>query len=254
MTAVMTNGHVAHLAGPDSAISDAHWVTGPTLAELQTLKNVSGATKVDGTDFNVESSEQVDDRSFADQAGAQSRGPLQASGNIEIYTPGRGETTGIVAETWDILGSPRTRLAYAQRFVKPQAAAIAAGDEINAFRVITDDRQHNRNDASRTLGRGMVLQDNALINYIVPSAIPTEVAVTPAGPITLEPNETAFLKATYEGRNVTAGAEYVSSDESVFIVTQNGIIIAVGEGTATLTVNILGGAEGTPINVTVAAP
>ncbi|MDF2698230.1 MAG: hypothetical protein K0S65_6613, partial [Labilithrix sp.] len=135
-----------------------------------------------------------------------------------------------------------------------QAAAIAAGDEINAFRVITDDRQHNRNDASRTLGRGMVLQDNALINYIVPSAIPTEVAVTPAGPIAMAPGDVVFLKATYEGRNVTAGAEYVSSDESVFIVTRNGILIAIGVGTATLTPNILGGAEGTPISVTVTAP
>ncbi|MEV5068953.1 hypothetical protein MRBLMI12_000510 [Microbacterium sp. LMI12-1-1.1] len=255
MTAVMTNAHVAHLAGPDSAISDAHWVSGPTLAELQSLKNISAATKVDGTDFNVEASDQVDDRSFADQAGAQSRGFTQASGNVEIYTPGRNENTGIVAETWDILGSPRTRLAYAQRFVKPQASPVAAGDELNIFRVITDDRQHNRNDASRTLGRGLVLQDNAIINYIAPAAVPNPVTVAPltAGAITVAMGDVLFLKATYQGRNVTVGAEYVSSDESVFIVTNGGVIIPVGAGEAELSVTVLGSAVGTPIDVTVTA-
>lgn len=75
---VMTNNHLAWLFGPESALTEEQWVEGPSLAAVQSLTNLSAAVKVDGTDFNVEASEQVDDRSFADQAGAQSRGPVQA--------------------------------------------------------------------------------------------------------------------------------------------------------------------------------
>lgn len=250
---VMTNGFFGWFAGPESELTEQQWSDGPSLAALQALVNHSAGIKVDGTDFNVEASEQVDDRSFADQAGAQSRGPVQASGNIEVHTPGRGDTSSVQAKAYAAFGVPRTRLAVLNRPVVPQSAPIAAGQEINLFRCITDDRAHNRNDASRTLGVGLVFQDNAHINYIVPAAVPTAVAVTPASPIAAVLGVPKFLKAVYQGRNVTVGARYISSDESVFIVTNSGIIIPQKVGTATLTVTVPGSAAGTPITVNVAA-
>lgn len=252
-TSVMTNGHLGWFAGPDSAITDAHWDSGPTLAELQTLQNYSGTVKVDGTDFNVEASEQVEDRSFADQAGAQSRGAAQASGSIEIYTPGKNDTTSINAKGWDTFATPRTKLALAQRPVKAQGAPIAAGDELNVYRVQTDAGTHNRNDASRTLGTTLLLQDDIHINYIVPAAVPTAPTITPSGPQDLAEDEVLFLKVSYQGRNITAGAKYTSSDESVAVVTNHGIVIGVGAGIAEITVSYPGAAEAEPIEVTVGA-
>lgn len=249
-TEVMTNGAFAWYAGPDSAISDAHWVAGPTLAELLTLVNHSKGVKVDGTDFALGASEQGEDRSFADQAGAKSRGVMTASGSIEVYTPGRGDTTSPEAKAYDTFGTTRTRLAVLQRPVVPNDTALAAGQEVNIFRVITDDRQHNRNDSSRTLGMGLVLQGNVFANYIIPAAIPTQVTVTGGDDITV--GDVLFLKAVYHGRNVTAGATYLSSDEGVVKVTPGGVILGVAAGTATVTVSVPGSAAGTPITIVVA--
>ncbi|UOE45886.1 hypothetical protein [Agromyces larvae] len=251
-----SNKAVGWFAGPDTAITDDRWVSGPTLAELQSLLNISAETKIDGTDFGLEASEQSDDRSFADAAGAQSRSFDSASGSIEIFTPSRGETSGLRVQVWNTLAKPRTKLAIAQRFITNQAAAIAPGQVVNLFRVITDDRQHNRNDVSRTLGIGLVLQDNLLSNYVVPSAVPTAVTLTPDGEdgFDVVVGTPLYLKATYEGVNVTVGADYASSDENIFTVTKHGILIPRAAGTATLTVSIAGSAAGTPIDVTVTAP
>jgi hypothetical protein len=249
----MTNGHFGWFAGPETSITEAHWDSGPTLPELQTLENYSATVKVDGSDFNVEASEQVEDRSFADQAGAQSRGFMQASGNIEIYTPGRDDETSINAEGWGVFATPRTRLALAQRPVKDQANPISAGDEINVFRVLTDGGSHNRNDASRTLGTNLILQDDILVNYIVPSAIATAPTVTPAGPISATISTPTFLKVMYEGRNITAGAKYSIADEGVARVTPNGIIVPESVGTTTLTISYPGAATLAPISVAVTA-
>lgn len=250
-TPVMTNGHLAWSAGPETSISQARWASGPILSELQALKNYSAAVKVDGTDFNAESSEQVEDRSFADQAGAQSRGTVQASGSIEVYTPGEGDTSSIHAQAWGTLATPRTRLALMQRAVKAQTAPLAAGDEVNIFRVITDGGTHNRNEASRTLATTLVLQDDIWINYIVPASTATPPAVAPTGPVALGLTGVSFLKVTYQGRNITAGAKYVSSNEAVAIVTSNGIIVARGAGTATISISYPGAATLAPISVTV---
>ncbi len=250
---VMTNGHFGWFAGPETTITEAHWDSGPTLTELQALDNYSATVKIDGTDFNVEASEQVEDRSFADQAGAQSRGAMQASGAVEIYTPGKGDETSINAQGWGVFATPRTRLALAQRPVEVQTKAIAAGDEVNVFRVITDGGTHNRNDASRTLGTSLILQDDIHVNYIVPSSVATSPAVTPSGPLTLEVDDITFLKVEYEGRNITAGAKYTSSDEAVAIVTTAGIVIAIDEGAADITVSYPGAAVLAPIAVTVSA-
>lgn len=250
-----SNKHVGWFTGPDNLISDAHWVSGPTLAELQGLLNFSEASKIDGTDFGLEASEQSDDRSFVDAAGAQSRSFDSASGNLEIYTPARGDNSSIKAQTWDAISHPRTKLALAQRFIKEAAAPLAAGDEINVFRVETDARQHNRNDVSRTLGIGLVLQDNLLVNYIVPASTPTAPAVSGAsGLAAAAPGSVHFLKLTYHGRNVTIGADWVSSNESVALVRHGVVYIRPGAtdgATATITPSVLGAASVTPISITV---
>lgn len=242
-TSVMTNGHFGWFAGPDSTISEEGWDSGPSLDELQGLENYSATIKIDGTDFNLEASEQVEDRSFADQAGAQSRGALQASGSLEIYTPGElPGSSSIESQGWDVFAHQRTRLALAQRAVKGQGLPIAAGDEVNVFRVITDGGIHNRNDASRTLGTSLILQDDIHVNYIVPAAVPTAPVVTPAGPLTVDVGEALFLRVTYMGRNITAGAKYAVSDESVAVVTNNGIVVGVAPGEVEITVSYPGAA------------
>jgi hypothetical protein len=259
-TRAQSNNKVGWFVGPDNAIPNARWVSGPTLADLTALLNISTATKIDGTDFGLEASEQSEDRSFTDAAGAQSRSFDSASGNIEIYTPGKGDNSSIYAQTWSAMSKPRTKLALAQRFIKLAPTPLAAGDEINVFRVQTDARQHNRNDSSRTLGIGLVLQDDILVNYIVPSATPNPVVVAAQGGSNIATaaalGSIHFLRATYEGRNVTVGTTWVSSNENVATVTRHGIVrispTATPGATATISATVKGSAAGTGIAVKVA--
>ena len=250
----LSNNKVAWFVGPSTAIPAINWTTGPTLAQLQTLLNISEATKIDGTDFGLEASDQSDDRSFVDAAGSQSRSFDQASGNIEIYTPAAGDVSSIYVQAWNAISKTRTKLVLGQRMVKSASSAIAAGDEINLFSVMTDDRQHNRNDVSRTLGIGLLPQGNILSNYIVPATTPAAITVAPQGGkvfTALVAGVPAFTKVTYQGRNITIGAKYVSSNEAVFQV-RHGVVIPIAAGTATLTVSYPGAATlaGIPVTVT----
>lgn len=246
---VMTNDKFGWLVGPSTAIPAANWTSGPTLAQVQSLLNVSEAVKIDGTDFGLEASEQSDDRSFVDAAGSQSRAFNAASGNVEIYTPK--DPSGIYVQAWNAMSKPRTKLVVGQRPVKNSSAAIAAGDEINLFSVMTDERSHNRNDSSRTLGIGLLPQGDILVNYIVPASVPTAPTVSGGtGLSTAQIGKPVFLKVAYQGRNITVGAKYVSSNENVFKV-RHGIVIPTGVGTATLTVSYPGAAVVPPVTVTV---
>jgi len=247
---ILANGHVGWLAGPDSALSDSSWQSGPTKAELTTLINYSDGLKAT-SNFAVNNSTSVEDRSWADQAGAKARGYAQASGAVEPYTPGRGDTTSDIANAYNAFGTPRTKLALVQRFVTESTDALNSGDEISIFHVMTDDRKHNKTDASTSLASTLLLQDDLFINYIVPSTVPNPVTVTPSGALAVSMGTPKFLKASYEGRNVTVGAQWTSSDENIFKVTAHGVIVPIAAGTANLTVNLPGAAAGSAIAVTV---
>lgn len=250
-TKVITNGHFAWFEGPSTAIPAVNWTSGPTFSQVSSLLNISDAVKIDGSDFGLEASEQSEDRSFADAAGAQSRSYNAASGNIEIYTPGKGDVSGIYVDTWNAMSKPRTKVIIGQRPVKATGAALAAGDEVWLYSSMTDERVHNRNDVSRTLGIGLLPQGDILPGYIVPASTPTSPTVTGGGALsTAAVGTPIFLKVSYQGRNITIGAKYVSSNEAVFKV-RHGVVIPVAAGTATLTVSYPGAATLAPITVTV---
>ena len=250
-TQILSNSHVGWVAGPDSAFTSTEWINGPALASLLALVNYTAGLKSDGSNFTVSASDSVEDRSWADQAGAKARGYAKASGSVEPYTPSGSDTTSPEARAYDAFGTPRTKMALVQRFVTEGTDALATGDEISIFHVMTDDRKHTKTDASRSVQIGLVLQDDILINYIIPSATPNPVAVSPSGALAVTLGTPKFLKATYEGRNVSVGATWASSDESVFQVTAHGVIVPIAAGTANLTVTVPGSATGSPIAVTV---
>jgi len=248
---VLSNQNLAWYLGPSSSIPDANWASGPTLTQLQTLVNDSVAVSTSGTNFNFQSSSSVADRSFADAAGSESRSYAQCGGKVNVYTPGKGDTSSAYYTTYSTLKTTRTKLAVMMRPVVGQATALAAGDEVNLFCVLTDGRTHQRSDSSRTLEVDLLPQDFMIANYIVPASTPTAPAVSPSGALTATVGTPKFLKVTYQGRNITVGATYVSSNVNIFDITNHGIIIPKAAGTATLTVSYPGAAALSAISVTV---
>lgn len=243
---IKSNGNTLFALGPATAVADK---LTPKLAELLSLTNVSEAVKWDGFDFNVEASEQDEDRSLTDAAGAATRGYENFGGNVSMFKPGPNDTTSIYRQARNIAGKMHTELTAVQRDGLPASTPFAAGQVVNVFHVISDARQEQRGDKNRYWTTNLKSKGFVGINRIIPSAVPTAVAITGAAAVAADAS--VQLKAVYEGNNITVGAEWKSSDEAVAIVTKHGIVIGVSAGTADITATYPGSAAGVAHEVTV---
>lgn len=246
-TRTLSNQKVTVWIGPDSAVSD---FTAPKLAEVETLLNVSGAVNWNAFNFNISASSNQDDRTLTDAAGAKSRQYSQYGGSIEFVQPAADDTGSIFKQVYDLLHAQRQKVVVIVRTVVDNSTAIAVGDVVNAYHCITDAVTLVRGKASYAYSINFVPQDDIGVNCIIPAATPTAVAITPAGPITATVGTPVFLKAVYEGVNVTVGAKYVTSDQAGLESTLHGILIPHTAGTYTLDVTYPGSAAATPITVT----
>lgn len=245
---INSNKNTALFIGVISAVAD---VTKPTLAELNTLLNASDYVKWDGYDFGVEASEQDEDRVLTDSATAASRGYENFGGTIAFFPPLPTDTSSVARQVRSLVSTPHTELVLVQRDGYAADAAWDEGQVFNAFHVITDANAELRGDKNRYYTINFKNKGFAGINRIVPTASPAAVVIggTPA----VDVDETIQLTATYEGNNITVGATWASSDETVAIVTPHGKVIGVSAGTADISATYPGSAAGTPTEVTVSA-
>jgi len=251
---LLGNQHVTVAVAPDNGI--ASWIDGPTVDEADAALNASGGINWDSFDFNVQASDSQDDRTLTDGAGAKSRGLPKFGGNIEVVIPRPDDTSSIYRETYNVFKGDRAKLATIVRVGPLNSTTFAAGDVVNAYHVLRDAddlRRADSNTPSYASKVNLLPQNDIIVNAILPSASPTAVTVTRVGSGNLTVGTPDFLKATYEGNNVTVGAKYVSSDETVVIVTPHGCVLPQAAGTATITATYPGSAAGTPLSVTVGA-
>jgi len=94
---ILSNQRVTVLAGLSSGI--ASW-TATSLANLEALTNVSGAVNWNSFDLNIQASEQSDDRTLTDGAGAQSRGYTNFGGTLELVHPKPDDTTSVFRQAY----------------------------------------------------------------------------------------------------------------------------------------------------------
>lgn len=243
---IKSNKNTALFVGVKSAVPD---VLAPTLAQLNTLLNASDHVKWDGYDFGVEASEQDEDRVLTDSATAASRGYENFGGPISFFPPLTTDTTSTARQVRSTVSTPHTELVTVQRDGYAADAAWDEGQVFNAFHVITDANAELRGDKNRYYSIDFKNKGFAGINRIVPSAVATAVAIT--GTPAVSVGESIQLKAAYEGNDITVGAVWVSSDETVAIVTPHGRVIGVSAGTADISATYPGSAAGTPTEVTV---
>lgn len=249
-TRVLSNKRILFALGPATAI--ANWEK-PTLAAATSLKNVSEATRWDGFDINIDASNSGDDRSLTDEAEAQSRAEAQFGGGAAFFTPKPSDTSSILRQTRNIVKTPRVELAALVRTVLKNSVALKAGDEVNIYRVMTDAPRHERGDVSYAYSIQFVSRDDLVVNYILPSATPTAVTLTPSTADTGTVGTVGFMTARYEGRNVTIGATYTSSDPTVIEALPHGAFRRLKVGTATITATYPGSAAGVARSFTVTA-
>lgn len=246
-TKVFSNERVTVIAGLASGISD--WAS-PVLSELTALTNVSGAVNWNSFDLNVQTSDQKDDRTLTDSAGAQSRGPAKFGGTLELVNPLVTDTASIYRTAYDILSNTRVELVIGIRYGKQNSLAPAAGDKWTLFHVITDAVSYGANDVSRYYQVKLVPRDDILINYIAPASTPGTVTIS-ALSATADVGDLVFVSAAYEGYDITKSATWVSSDESKLIPVHPGIFLAQAAGSPTVKAQIPGGTDSATTAITI---
>lgn len=247
-TRVLSNQRITVLLGPDTAIAD---YTQPKLSEILSLTNVSEAIRWSGFDFNLQASTSETDVSLTDGAGSKSRGYTQFGGHIAFFTPKPTDTSSILRVARNIVKTPRTRLAVAIRTVTLNSAGAAVGDVWNVYRTITDSNTHERGKVSYAYTINFKAQDDNGVNRVLTAATPSKVILTPGSTLAVASGAVSFLKATFEGVNVTKGATYVSDAPAIATVDKHGIVTGISAGTANITASYPGSATSDPVATTV---
>lgn len=242
---INSNKNTGLWIGPRSAVAD---VLNPQLAELQTLTNISEATKWDGYDFGIESSEQDEDRVLTDSATAASRGYENFGGSVAFFTPVPTDQTSVERVTRNIVSRPHTELVVVTRDGYPASTPFAVGQVINVYHVITDANSHQRGDKNRYYTIDFKPKGFVGVNRIIPSAVSTAVTIT--GPAAVAVGEAIQLKAVYEGNDITVGARW-TIDNADAAVTPHGLVIGQEAGTVEISATYPGSAAGTAHEVTV---
>lgn len=247
-TKVLSNQRVTVLAGLSTAIDD--WAN-PTLAELTALTNVSGAVNWANFDLNIQASEQNDDRTLTDGAGAQSRGFTNFGGTMQFVNPKVDDLASIFRTAYDIFSSPRVELVVAVRYGKKNSLGPAEGDVWTIYRVMTDAPFFGQGDVSKFFQITLIARDDILPNYILPNATPTLPVVTVLD-ASVAVGDLVFASAVYEGHDVTKLGDWVSSDETKLIEVHPGIFMALATGAPTLKIKLPGSALSAGTAVTIA--
>lgn len=210
---------------------------------------VSEAIRWDGYDFGAQESDQIDDRSLADSGTAQLRGFAQFGGAVPFFWPKINDTGSILRQAFNLLKAGRTDLIIIERIgFKDWNEAGAAGDDVNVYRVMNDGFNPD------TEGDGGYAY---VVNLLPKGDVYPWTKIAGGGTLALvggaisgTAGTVALRGATLAGSNVTARAEWSSSNDAVATV-EKGVVVLKTTGTANITASFAGSAASTPIVATV---
>jgi hypothetical protein len=248
-TKVLSNQRVTVMVGLASSISD---FSSPETAELAAMTNVSGAINWNSFDINVQASDQQDDRTLTDGAGAQSRGFTNFGGSLELVTPTPSDAASIYRVAYTLMSTPRVELVVAIRYGKLSSLPPVASDEWNIFRVMTDAVAFGQSEVSKYYTVALIPRDDVLVSYILPAATPTAVSVAVLD-ASIAVGDLVFASALYQGRRITKSATWTSSDEALLTVVHPGIFRALAIGSPTISATYPGGTASTAAAITITA-
>lgn len=248
---VLTNKNYGWFFAPVAAVND---ITAITEAEAAQFKNITDAAKLDGTNFNTKPSLSADDRSFADAAGAKARGNGDFGGSFAGFKAAADDTSSSYYEAEAGIKPAGSEFILLARPVESATAPLAAGDEYSAWRVLTDAPGDVRGDSSYSWTADLLPQSEMAIRGIIAPNAPATVSVAvAAGATSGAVGSVVRLKATYQGKTVTVGAKWTSSDPSIASITEHGIVERHAVGEASMVASFPGATPSAPLAITVTA-
>lgn len=246
---VLTNKHYGWYVAPANSVAN---IAAITETEAAGFTNISDAAKFDGMDFNTKASASDDDRSFADAAGAKTSGDADFGGNFAGYKAKAGDTASSYYQAETLIKPAGSDLIVVAVPVESIATGLVAGTEYNGWHVLSDAPTDVRGASSYSWAANLLPQSEMVARGIIAKVAPVPVTVTVvAGSLTGSVGDIARLKAVTQGKIVTVGATWTSSDPTVATVTEHGIVELVATGTATITATFPGATASTASTVTV---
>jgi hypothetical protein len=206
----------------------------PTVTEMNAIKNVSAATRMNGYSFNMKASATTTDRSFADSASTVARGFLDFGGAIPFYLPTNfADTSDILQQVFTLYKTQGVGLWVAVRLAPLNSGAFVAGDWLSVYQVLTDAGEFDTAGNIGSIANVTFLpQGNVYPNAIVAPATPSALVMTipTAGSI----GKVIWPVVTYQGINVTQDCTYTSSDTTKIAPNGDGAALyCVAAGTTT---------------------
>lgn len=226
--------NITVLIGPANSFAN---FSAPTAAEANAMQNISHALSWQDFDFGIQSSETVNDPSFADVSNFTDFGAAQYGGGMSMYYPkDYDDPSNELSLAYDLTDIPHTMLAIAIRVdgEKKNSTPIADGDYLHTFLTMTDSEINTIAGADalrRTVG---LLQQSAFSIYTVVGMASTPPVVTST--LALSVDEAERLEVTVVGREFTNACDFRVDDPEVARVSGAGVVKGIGAGTAEVTV------------------
>lgn len=255
-TKIQANGNLDYWWIPLNGIANPE---APTEAEIAAGLRLTPATAWDGTTFpNATDSNDVDDRSLEDAGNSVDRGYEQMEATSTLFYPrpeNMDDPNDPLKIAFDAFATPRvtgwlvTRVL--QRATAPGTTPATKGDIVSVFKVITDTfTVDTEGEDSYKYTVEFLPQGTMHVHTLVAGTPALPVVVTGTGPTAV--GDYGTLTATINTVNWTQGVTWLTSNPAAATVTPNGVVKAVGAGTAEITAEHPGCTPSTAITVTIA--
>lgn len=250
-TKVASNGNFNVTWVPVSGIVDPN---APTAAELNAGLALSEGIAIESFELAASESNDIDDRSILDAGNAVSAGYEQYSASMEFFRDADlTDGNSVYNLIYEAFKKPRQYGYLVMKVlqnVQHQHTPYEAGETVSVYRVMSDAVSDNtEGESSYKLSVTFQPQGFVKINTLVAGA--GTIAVSPST-LELEVDDIDIVTAEIDDQDWTQGVLWRSSDTLVASVSQNGVVTAVGDGTATITATHPSAEASTPIQVTVA--
>jgi len=207
----------------------------PTAAEINACLDLSDAISWNDLDFNLSTSNELDDPAITALGKVIDRGYTNFGGSISLYYPRDfDDASSSYSLAYDALDAPRTKGYLVIRIDGEESSPLAAnGDLVHCFKVMTDGYAESiTGEEAFRYTVTFLPQGDYVVRAVVGSNLSPVVLPTT---LSMSVGDVEKASATVGGRNYTGGLQWRSDDTAIATVSTAGVITAIAAGTATIT-------------------
>ncbi len=208
----------------------------PTATEINATLDISDAISWNDFDFNLETSNELDDPAITAIGKVIDRGYTNWGGSISLYYPQSfDDATSTFSLAYDALDQPRTVGYMVLRIDGEESSTDAEeGDLVHVLKVMTDGYAESvTGEEAFRYTVTMLPQGDYAVRTVVAGASANAVVLSDST-LATSAGDVDVLTATWGGRNYTNGLTWTSDDTDVATV-RAGVVTSVAAGSATIT-------------------